>query len=179
MKIFLSIILLFFIFNVAYCQRDSSYADYTKEEKLIYKQVKRINKICFTIDNNANAKTIYDSVVFTIDSIQVKKSYSLNKITSVNTFKKSGSELLISFYYEKNALKYVQVLEKSNYSIEAAHVTKFYFNNDTLIKVIESYRFGVGLLPNENINKIYGYNKYLTVDFLKEYILKLNEKLKP
>lgn len=111
---------------------------------------------------------------FDVDSAQVKANKYKNKLSAEIKFKESGNKLTAVIYFDSDKVILIRIKEQSpffkNYD-DAEKQSEFYFKNENLIDekiriAIPSVMHGVGM--PKNLDKEFGYNKYLTTKYLTE-----------
>lgn len=167
-----TLILFFITFNLQiFAQNDSI-------------RILQLNELSYKIDKNEFSK--FKKINYELDTISISITKFENKIETENFFKKSGTKLLINYYYQASKLVLVSVKEYSPKSPKLFLTHKYYYENEKLLKakkLIWEERYntdseGGHYQRGLDIYQVYGYNKYLNDEFIKVYIDELNLKIK-
>ena len=131
-----------------------------------------IRRYAYTVDTS---KTILDSLQLTFDSIRVDVKVYPDKIVTTNYFERSGSELKIEFFYKYNILALIITSERSPVFNDLSRFTEFYFENCQLFdeRYYRSVHSCMAIDLSWDMDKLYGYNKNISADFLKTYTIEL------
>ena len=135
-------------------------------------KVLAVRNYTYTVDTS---KTILGSLQLTFDSIRVDVTVYPDKIVTNNYFERGGSELKIEFFYKYNTLALIIIREKSPVFSDLSRFTEFYFENCQLFDewYYRSVRSCMAIDLSWDMDKLYGYNKNISADFLKTYTIEL------
>lgn len=135
----------------------------------------KADSLRYYIYNVDTSKIILDSQQLKKDSIQVKTKLFSDKIIATCYFGKSKTELRIEFYLKNNALVFVKIVERSPIFSDLNRFTELYFENCHIFyeSYYRSIRICMPIDLKSDTDAFYGYNKTITSDFLKRYVLEL------
>jgi hypothetical protein len=135
-----------------------------------------IDKYVYNIDT---LNTKFDSFKITIDSIQVEIKKSKHIIVTKNHFKKSNTTLIITYFFDDEKIVLIKVLEPSKKIDKMYRYSNFYYENENVIyeRHRGTWQSGLAFDINKDYSDIFGYNKSMTIDFLRTYVIKLYGKL--
>lgn len=132
----------------------------------------------YLIDKNDTI--ILDSLQLIInDSIITKiKNYN-SKIEAINYFKKSNTEVKITFYKENSKLNLIRVKEESNEYDDTDKYIDYIIDNNKIkdFHLYYGHQLGFPFDPNKSYSDQFGLNKYLNDDFYRKFSLEIYNKL--
>lgn len=163
------IFLLFFILSI----------NIYSQNKIFDKGRLKITREVYLIDS-ADINVL-DSINFTFkDSIKINAKRFAEKISTQNLLNKTNTNFQINYFLKNGKLFFIKVEEQSpNLADLKKHIEYLIIDNE--ISDINYYYGMRSCLPlslDTNINDQFGYNKNLTENYMKTYVIKLYEKLK-
>ncbi|RKE87833.1 hypothetical protein BXY80_2810 [Ichthyenterobacterium magnum] len=167
------IIILILIFN---CGLIFSQSDSLKMRQIEIKTAKL----------NEQSNKILEKRKFETDSIRHEAKLYANKVYVESEFQNSGTYLVSELYFENGKILFVKMAEKSpdfKNEDDAWKFTQYYYENGILILEdyyiqIPSVMMCVGIPMDKDWHELYGYNRNLTDEFLKQLTITLIEKTK-
>nr|WP_315245828.1 hypothetical protein [uncultured Flavobacterium sp.] len=144
-------------------------------------KVERLNEKSLSIDIEKGE--ILSSSKIKLDSVNVDFIKYKDKVETNSTFKNRKTSVSVEFYFENKKLILAYVKQFDPYSKEYWIGNRFYFEDGKIFSDDELF-FRNPSMDDKSSSKAYnelydyyGHNFKLDSDFLKEYILKLMEKI--
>lgn len=134
-----------------------------------------INRLIYAIDSTENK--IAGSKLLELDTVTVTYYKLPHKIETVNTFKKSGSKLLVDYYFTGKLLLCIRIKEISPIISDKYTATVYYYRNDSLVYTDYFSTVRPCMAISFDYDQ-YGYNPAFTADFIAKYCKNLFAKIK-
>ncbi|NHM07511.1 hypothetical protein G4D82_09790 [Flavobacterium sp. CYK-4] len=145
-----------------------------------FDKAKLIDQTIYKYSSKTNNRIKLPKIEF--DSIKVNAFRRRNYIQANNFFKKSATQITIMYYFDNDSLRLIKVTEPSPSSKECYFIHSFYIENKKIFFEREGSQVSaiyaeIGLPNNKSVYEIFGYNRFLNIEFLKKYVFELYHKL--
>ncbi|MFV0175512.1 hypothetical protein OBK27_00995 [Empedobacter falsenii] len=167
-----------YLFNIILLIIFASFFNCKSVKPIFNKEISKRKNISYSIDKN-------DTIIIDSSQLQINDSILTNinkynsKIESINYFKRSKTEVKITFYKENSVLKMIRTKEESKKYDDTDKYIDYIIDKNTITDYhpYYGYQLGLALDLNKSIYDQYGLNQYLTDDFYRKFAFEIYKKI--